>query len=89
LRGEIVRLDEAVTEVSRNSRTIFSMASTRDVPTEAERITLARTGESLDRVVSRFNAFLGGQVGEFRRALEAARIGAFPDLRPIQRGPGR
>ena len=89
LRGEMVRLDEAVTEVSRNSRTIFSMASTRDVPTEAERITLARTGESLDRVVARFNAFLGGQVGEFRRALEAARIGAFPDLRPIQRGPGR
>jgi hypothetical protein len=88
LRGETVRINEGVAEVNRSSRVIFSMASTRDAPTEAERITLARTGERLDRIVSRFNAFLGGQVGEFRRALEAARIGAFPDLRPIPRGPG-
>jgi len=64
------------------------MSSTRDAPTEAERITLAQAGEGLDRVVSRYNAFLAGQVNQFLDALEAAGIGVFPDLRPVQRTGG-
>lgn len=88
IRAEAVRIDESLAQVNRNSRTISSMAATRDAPTESERITLARTGEGLDRVASRFNAFLAGRVGEFRRAVEGAGIGAFPELRSIPRRTG-
>jgi len=88
LGEETASIDEAVAQVNRSSRIISSMASTRDAPTEAERITLAQTGESLDRVVSRFNAFLAGRLGQFLNALDDARIGVFPDLRPVQRSSG-
>jgi hypothetical protein len=88
VRAEAVRIEEALAQVNRNSRSIFSLAATRDAPTESDRITLAQTGDRLDRVASRFNAFLAGRVGEFRRAVEGAGIGAFPELRPIPRRPG-
>jgi len=88
IRAEVGRIEETLSQVSRKSRSIRSIASTRDAPTESDRIHLSQTGESLDGVLSRFNAFLSGQIGEFRRAVEGAGIGAFPDLRPIPRRPG-
>jgi hypothetical protein len=68
VRTRASSIREAVADVEAHRMTLLFMAFTRDAPTEAERITLARAGESLDRVVTRFNAFLTGQVGEFQRA---------------------
>ncbi|MCJ7629316.1 MAG: hypothetical protein MUO50_13135, partial [Longimicrobiales bacterium] len=85
LRAEAGRIDGALAEANRDSRSILSMASTRDAPTESDRINLARAGEGLDRVLARLNAFLTGQIGDFRRAVDAAGVGPFPDARPIPR----
>jgi photosystem II stability/assembly factor-like uncharacterized protein len=91
--ADSVRLDaealaEAVDDVEEHSFSIFFMAFTRDAPTEADRITLMRMGESLGRLVSRFNAFLTGRIGDYRRRAEAAGLGVLPDLRPVQRPGG-
>lgn len=78
-------ISDAVATVEGNRMTLFFMAFTRDAPTEAERITLARAGEGLDRIVTRFNAFLTGQVGDFQQAAEASGLTGFPEIRTVQR----
>jgi photosystem II stability/assembly factor-like uncharacterized protein len=85
VRAGASSIGEAVSQVESDRMTLYFMAFTRDAPTEAERITLARAGESLDRIVSRFNAFLTGQVGEFTRAAEANGLAGFPEIRTVQR----
>ena len=85
LRTRASSIEEAVSQVEADRRSFYSMAATRDAPTEAERITLVRAGERLGRIVTRLNAFLSGQVGEFKRAVEASGLGGFPDVRTVQR----
>ena len=73
-------------EVSaQNRRTVSSMGSTRDAPTEAERIGLFRLEEGIDRIVPMVNALLTGQVADFKRALGSAGMSGLPDLTPIRR----
>jgi hypothetical protein len=81
--GEVV--GEALSEMSRDSRQIFSLGSVRDAPTESDRIALAQTGEALGRLISRFNSYLVGPVAELREAAEAAGLGPLSDLRPVIR----
>jgi hypothetical protein len=88
VRADAGSLAEAIDDVEENSFSVFFMAFTRDAPTEADRITLMRMEESLGRLVSRFNAFLSGRVGDYRQQVEAAGLGVFPDLRPVQRPAG-
>jgi photosystem II stability/assembly factor-like uncharacterized protein len=88
VRTDAREISDAVNEVSRDSRQLFSLASTRDAPTESDRIAVAQTGEALERVLARFNAFLSGRVGDLRRAVEGAGIGALPELRPVVRRGG-
>jgi hypothetical protein len=88
LRAEAGRIDGALLQVSRDRRSLLAMASTREAPTESERINLARAGDGLDRVLARINAFLTGPVGGFRRTVEGVGIGSFPEVRPIPRRPG-
>jgi hypothetical protein len=81
--GEVV--GEAITRASRDFRQIYSLEAVRDAPTESDRIALVRAGESLDRLISRFNAFLVGRVRDLRERAETAGIGPLPDLRPVVR----
>jgi photosystem II stability/assembly factor-like uncharacterized protein len=83
IEGEAV--GEAISGLSRNSRQLYSLGSVRDAPTESDRIALAQTGEALGGVISRFNAYLVGRVGDLREAAEAAGIGPLQELRPVIR----
>ncbi len=85
VRAGASSIGEAVATVEANRMTLFFMSFTRDAPTEAERITLARAGENLDRIVTRLNAFLTGQVGDFQQAAEASGLTGFPEIRTVQR----
>jgi len=78
-------IDPRLEVLAQNRRTVSSMDSTRDAPTEAERIGLFRMEEGIDRIVPMLNALLTGQVADFKRALESAGISGLPDLDPIRR----
>jgi hypothetical protein len=88
VRADAHGVSEAVEEVDEQSFSLYFLGSTRDAPTEADRINLMRMGEQVGRVVSRLNAFLTGRVGAFRQRVESVGIGVFPDLRPVQRPGG-
>jgi hypothetical protein len=88
VRNQMGPLEESLTQVTREGFSLYSMGLTRDAPTEADRINLVKMGESVDRIVTRFNAFLGGPVENLRQGLEASGIGAFPDVRTVQRRAG-
>jgi hypothetical protein len=85
---ELGAIRDAVSEAGGNRRALSSIGSTREAPTESDRILLLQTGEALDRAISRLNAFLSGRVGDLRRALEGLGMGSFPELRPVLRGSG-
>ncbi len=88
VRAEGARIEDAAVVAARSNRSLRAMGATRDAPTEADRITLARTREQADRVVARFNAFVWGRLAELRSALEGAGISDFPVTRPISRSYG-
>jgi hypothetical protein len=93
LRALAQGLRERMGEVSRGLQglnedrsAVLSMGSSREAPTEAERIGLARMEEGAERVVRSFNALLAGPVADFRRAVQAADLHPFPDINLIQIG---
>ncbi len=88
VRSEAEEVGRRVQSLSRSSRQLYSMGATRDAPTESDRIALSQADEALGRVVSRFNAFLGGRVEDLREALQTAGIGALPEIRPVTRRTG-
>jgi photosystem II stability/assembly factor-like uncharacterized protein len=92
LRGHLASVREALSLVearleglSRARSALSSLTSTREAPTEAERIGLLRLADEVDRVVPMINALLTGGVPDFRRALEAAGLEPLPNLSPIRR----
>ncbi|NNM04910.1 MAG: hypothetical protein HKO65_07380 [Gemmatimonadetes bacterium] len=86
--AEATEIEDRVESLSRSSRQLYSLSSTRDAPTESDRIALSQAAEALGSVVSRFNAFLSGRVGDLRHALDAAGITALPNIRPVARRTG-
>jgi hypothetical protein len=83
--AEGLGVGDEVSDLSRSSRQLYSLASVRDAPTESDRIALAKSGETVDRLISRVNAYLVGRVGALRDATDAAGLGALPELRPVIR----
>ncbi len=88
VRAELAQIEAALNATGWDRSTVASIASTRDAPTEGQRIALTRMGEALDRIVGRLNAVLSGEVGELRRAAQEAGIIGLPELRPVPRGGG-
>jgi photosystem II stability/assembly factor-like uncharacterized protein len=88
IRAELDGINEGLGEVNRHRSVVFEMASTRDAPTEAEHIALFRMEESLDQVISRYNALLGGRIAGFRGAVRGAGLGGFLGVRFIPRVSG-
>jgi hypothetical protein len=80
-------LRRALGEAREGLRGLSSLASTRDRPTEADRINLIRAEEALDRLIPRFNAFLAGAVEDLRRALLASGLRPMPQVGLVQRRP--
>jgi hypothetical protein len=73
-------------EVAGSRYAVSSMASSRDAPTEAERIGLARLEEGAEELAGSFNGLLVGTAAEFRRAIQAANFDLFPEIELIQIG---
>jgi len=86
--GAIERISHGLWEVERQHSIVFGMASTRDAPTEAEHIALYRMEDSLDQIVTSYNALLVEQVQGFRRTVQEAGLGDFFDVGPIPRISG-
>jgi photosystem II stability/assembly factor-like uncharacterized protein len=84
IRGELAGLGQVLAELNENRYTLYAMGATREAPTEAERIALARTGEGLEAVVRQMNAILFGPVGDFRERLADIDVELFPRFEPLE-----
>ncbi len=62
----------------------FSLQSSWDAPTEAQRFALARAEQALREAVDAVNAAMGGEVAAFRRRVLEAGIDLFPQFDPIE-----
>jgi photosystem II stability/assembly factor-like uncharacterized protein len=62
-------------------RSLFSMGSSWDAPTEGELLALRRTAAALDEIEAALTAFLAGPVAEFRTLTRAAELDLFPEIR--------
>jgi acyl-CoA synthetase (NDP forming) len=62
------------------------MGATREAPTEAERIALARMEERLEAVMKEMNDLIFGPVADFRRAVEVADLELVPPFEPLRWG---
>jgi hypothetical protein len=85
IQSELGRIDRDAEVARRSWPTLRSMASTRDRPTESERIALFRMQETLDPLVRRFNAFLTGEVAGFREFVSRTEPDLFPPVAVIRR----
>lgn len=88
IRAEMESINAGLVEVNRHRSAVLGMGATRDAPTEAEHIALFRMEESLDQVISRYNALLGGRIAEFRQAVRGAGLGEFFEMGFIPRVSG-
>jgi photosystem II stability/assembly factor-like uncharacterized protein len=86
IRGSLGGLESDLRAANRDRRVLFSLGSTRDAPTEAERIALSRMEEGLDSGVSKVNAIIAGEVEDLRRALVAAGLESIPEIPLVVRG---
>lgn len=86
LHERMAEVQAETNRVRRHRSAVYSMASSRDAPTEAERIGLARLEEGVENLAASLNALLVGPVADFRRAVKSADINLFPDIDLIQTG---
>jgi photosystem II stability/assembly factor-like uncharacterized protein len=63
----------------RYRRSVATLASSYDRPTEGQRLDLRRMDEAVARLVTTLNAFLAGDVAAFRRQADQAGLSLFPD----------
>jgi len=89
IRAELGRIGGVLGDVNRNRRAVFSMAATRDAPTEAERIALTRMDEALERAITQVNGLLVTKVAALRTAVASADLELFPEFRVVIREGGR
>ncbi|MEJ2204252.1 MAG: hypothetical protein P8170_09090 [Gemmatimonadota bacterium] len=68
-------------EVNRYRRSVRTLAGSYDRPTEGQRLDLERMGDAVARLESAMNQLILGPVADFRRLLEAAELGSFPQIR--------
>ncbi|MHB1193802.1 MAG: VPS10 domain-containing protein [Longimicrobiales bacterium] len=60
-------------------RSVTSLATSYDRPTEGQRVDLRRMEEAVSRLATGVNAFLAGDVAAFRRQVDGAGLSLFPD----------
>ncbi len=89
IESELSIVSEALEEMNRHRRAVFSMGATRDAPTEADRIALTQMDRSLERAITLINSLLITKVAEFRDASAAANLPGFPVFRVVIREGGR
>ena len=80
------RVGESLRQMNRSRYTLYSMGATREAPTEAERIALARMEERLEAVMKEMNDLIFGPVADFRRAVEVADLEMIPPFEPLRWG---
>jgi hypothetical protein len=85
VRGELGSVGSEMGELNQYRFALFSLSSSRDTPTEAERHALTRLEEGTEAVVNRFNALLQGLVPELRRLASGAQFDPIPEFEPIRR----
>jgi hypothetical protein len=86
LRQDLGALEEKLEVTNRDRRAVYSLGSTRDAPTEAERIALSRMEEGLDDAVSGINVILTGAFEDFARAVVSAGLAPLPEISLVFRG---
>lgn len=77
-------LNEGFRDAQRNSRAVFSLGSSRDAPTEAQRMALDRFERELDALRGRVDEFLSGPVAELRSAVQASGLDVFPEIGEVR-----
>lgn len=77
LEGLATARDDA--EVGRYRRSLGTLASSWDRPTEGQRLDLRRMEDAVGRLTSRMNVFLDNDVADFRRRVADAGLAIFPD----------
>jgi photosystem II stability/assembly factor-like uncharacterized protein len=66
-------------EVNRYRQGVRSLGGSYDRPTEGQKLDLARMTVAVEELESALNRLVVSQVAEFRRMVEAAGLGTFPD----------
>ena len=84
VRTEQGQLNEQFREMNRNARAAFSLGSSRDAPTEAQRVALERLERDINQMQVRVNDFLQGPVAELRSAVETSGIEVFPRMEVVR-----
>ncbi len=80
VRDRSAELNQAFRDAQRNSRALFSLAGSRDAPTEAQRLALDRFERDLDALRGQVDELLAGPVSELRIAVEASGLEVFPEI---------
>jgi len=74
VRRALEEIETSLGALNRDRRRLYSLGATRDAPTEAERITLARMQEGADETVAALNGLIAGAYEDLRNAATAAGV---------------
>ncbi len=85
LRQDISDAREGIQEANQHRRMVRGLGSSRDAPTEAQRIALMRMEDAVNLLIVRVNGLVEGEVADFRRQVAAAGIDPFPEVSTIRR----
>lgn len=89
VRAGLARLEEDLGRLNRTQRTLFTMGSTRDAPTESERIALFRMEEGVESAITAVNRLIVSRLADLRSAVAGTDLGPIPETRVVVREVGR
>ena len=85
LRQGVSDAGDGIEEANQHRRTLGGLGSSRDAPTEAQRIALMRMEDAVNLLIVRVNGLVEGEVADFRRQVDAAGIDPFPEVGSVRR----
>ena len=96
LREKVLRVREGLADLDTHlqglrgtERTLYSMGSTRDAPTESERIALSRMEEGVEAAITKINSLIVTSLTELRSAVAGTDLEPIPEFRVLIREGGR